>query len=262
MIILVYLILGSIAGLLAGLFGIGGGLVMVPVLVLIFTVQGFPIEVLTHMAIATSLGTMVLTSASSIYSHYRQGGVNWPLFIPLACGMLIGAFAGVHTALQLSGYLLQSLLGAFMLLMALHLSLSLQLGQRRSMLSRSTLALAGILIGWVSAIFGIGGGTLTVPLLMWRSLPIKQAVGTAAACGFPIALAGACTNLVVGWNEPHLPTYSIGYIYLPAVAGMLITSTVTAHLGARLAHNLPSYILRRIFILLLVLVSLRLLWTV
>lgn len=259
MIILVYLGLGAIAGLLAGLFGIGGGLIMVPVLLLAFTAQGFPAEVLTHMAIATSLGTMIFTATSSIYSHHRQGGVCWSLFLPLACGMLIGAFAGVHTALQLSGYQLQSILGVFALLMALHLIMEVRPNKVRPMLNHSPLALAGTLIGWLSTIFGIGGGVLTVPLLVWRSLPIKQAVGTAAACSFPIALTGAFTNLVSSWEVPNLPSYSMGYIYLPAVMGMVITGTVAAHLGARLAYHLSSHILRRIFVVFLILVGLHML---
>jgi uncharacterized protein len=259
MIILVYLSLGALSGLLAGLFGIGGGLIMVPVLVLAFTAQGFPAEVLTHMAIATSLGATIFTATSSIYSHHRQSGICWSLFLPLACGMLIGAFTGVHTALQLPGYQLQFLLGVFVLLMALHLMIEVRPKQVKSMFNHSPLALAGTLIGWISTIFGLGGGILTVPLLVWRSLPIKQAVGTAAACSFPIALTGAVTNVVVSWETPSLPSYSMGYIYLPAVLGVVITSTVAAHLGSRLAHHLPNHILQRIFIVFLILIGLHML---
>lgn len=253
----VYLLLGAFAGVAAGLFGIGGGLLIVPVLIFSFELQGVPTAVLTHMAVATSLATIVMTSISSVRAHHRRGAVRWELFRPLCAGILLGAVLGVNTAMQLPGSVLQLMIGIFVLLVALQMALNLSPSAGDAKPSGVELGAAGGGIGWASAIFGIGGGALTVPYLSWRRVPMQQAVATSAACGLPIAVVGAITNIGVGWGNEQLPHWSLGYVYLPAFVGIIVTSSLTAPIGARLAHSLPQAKLKKVFALFLLLVSLR-----
>lgn len=256
--LLMYLLLGAAAGVVAGLFGIGGGLLIVPVLVFSFKLQGVPVEVLTHMAVATSLATIVVTSISSIMAHHKRGAVRWALFRPLALGILVGAFLGVLTAGRLQGDVLQMLIGCFALAVAAQMAFGLKPDSTPGPEpSGGALVGAGGVIGWASALFGIGGGTLTVPFLSWRHVPMQQAVATSSACGLPIALVGACTNIYEGWGHEGLVDWSLGYVYLPAFAGIVLTSPFFARIGARWAHSLPAPVLRRIFALLLTVVGLR-----
>ena len=246
-----YLVLGAIAGILAGLFGVGGGIIIVPVLVFSFTAQGFAPEVLTHLAVGTSLATIVFTSINSIREHNRRGAVQWNLFVWLAPGMLAGAAVGGVTAALIQGPILQKIIGVFAICVALQLALNLTPKNPRPLPKRPELVAAGGIIGWASAIFGIGGGSVTVPFLVWRSVSIQQAVATSAACGFPIAFAGAVVFMSTGWHESQLPEWSLGFVYLPAVLGIALTSMFFARFGARLAHRLPPLLLKRLFALLL-----------
>lgn len=255
--LLMYLVLGAFAGITAGLFGIGGGLLIVPVLIFAFTLKGLSVDVLTHMAVATSLATILVTSISSVRAHQQRGAVSWSLFRPLAFGILLGAFLGVNTAVMLPGPVLQVIIGVFALSVAVQMGFNLQPPQGAAAPSKKELGAAGGVIGWASAIFGIGGGTLTVPYLSWRRQEMRIAVATSAACGLPIALMGTLTNLWVGWDHPDLPEWTLGYIYLPAFLGIIITSTPCARIGARWAHSLPQPLLKKCFAVFLLLVGLR-----
>ena len=251
-----YLLLGAAAGVLAGLFGVGGGLIIVPVLVFSFSAQGFAPEILTHLAVGTSLATIVFTSSNSIREHHRRGAVLWGLFRWLTPGILIGAAIGGLTAALLQGPVLQKIIGVFAICMAIQLALNLTPTSTRPLPKIPELMTAGGVIGWASAIFGIGGGSLTVPFLVWRSIPIQKAVATSAACGFPIALAGAIVFMVTGWHEAQLPQWSLGFVYLPALLGIALTSVFFARYGAKLAHKLSPLLLKRLFAALLVTVGL------
>lgn len=253
---LLYLVLGGFAGVLAGLFGIGGGIVIVPVLVLSFTAQGFDPAVLTHLAVGTSLATIVFTSINSILAHHRKGAVRWPVALWMSLGILLGVWLGSLTAAAIQGPMLQKIIGVFALLIALQMALEFNPKGSRRVPGRTGLSLVGVVIGWGSAIFGIGGGSLTVPYLVWRSVPIQQAVATAAACGLPIAVSGAISFMVVGWSASPLPEWSLGFVYLPATLGIALTSMYFARLGANLAHSLPPRLLKRLFALLLASVGL------
>ncbi|KAA0876217.1 sulfite exporter TauE/SafE family protein [Nitrincola tapanii] len=252
-----YLILGALAGIVAGLFGIGGGLLIVPVLIFSFELQGLSTAVLTHMAVATSLATIVVTSTSSILAHHKRGAVDWGLFRPMAAGLVLGAVLGVNTAVLLPGPVLQVLLGSFVLLVAVQMLFNLQPKQGAQAPKSAELVAAGGVIGWASSIFGIGGGTLSVPYLNWRNQAMRVAVATSAACGLPIAMMGATTNIWVGWGREGLPEWSLGYVYLPAFLGIVLASSFTAKLGARWAHTLPQAVLKRCFAIFLFLVALR-----
>ncbi len=257
MLIVTYLLVGALAGLLAGLFGIGGGMVIVPVLVITFETLKFAPDVLTHMAVATSLATIAFTSISSVRTHHQKGAVDWEIVWQLSAGILFGAVLGVLTADALSGAGLQIVIGVSALMMAAQMGLGLKPKPTRSLPGTPGMVGTGGGIGWASSLFGIGGGSLTVPFLTWCNHPMQRSVATAAACGFPIALVGALSNLVVGWNHPLLPETSAGYIYLPALAGIVVTSVPFAKLGAHLAHKLSAEKLKKLFAILLVLVAIK-----
>lgn len=246
-----YLLLGAAAGVLAGLFGVGGGLIIVPVLVFSFSAQGFAPEVLTHLAVGTSLATIVFTSINSIREHQRRGAVQWHLFRWLTPGILGGAAIGGVTAALIQGPILQKIIGVFAICMAIQLALNLTPKAVRPQPKQPELVIAGGVIGWASAIFGIGGGSITVPFLVWRSVAIQKAVATSAACGLPIAFAGAVVFMITGWHNQQLPEWSLGFVYLPAVLGIALTSMFFARFGARLAHRLSPILLKRLFALLL-----------
>ncbi|HZJ92479.1 MAG TPA: sulfite exporter TauE/SafE family protein [Thiopseudomonas sp.] len=250
-----YLLLGAAAGVLAGLFGVGGGLIIVPVLVFSFSTQGFAPEILTHLAVGTSLATIVFTSINSIREHHRRGAVQWDLFRWLTPGILGGAAVGGVTAALINGPLLQKFIGVFAITIAIQLALNLTPKAVRPQPQRPELIAAGGVIGWASAIFGIGGGSLTVPFLIWRSVAVQKAVATSAACGFPIAAAGAVVFMVTGWNDSQLPAWSAGFVYLPALFGIALTSVFFARFGAKLAHKLSPVLLKRLFALLLTVVG-------
>lgn len=253
----IYMVLGAFAGTLAGLFGIGGGLIIVPVLIFSFGAQGFSPEITAHMAVGTSLATIVFTSISSIRSHHGHGAIRWDIFRPMAVGIVAGALIGAWTAALLSGAALELIIGLFVILVGIKMLFDVNPAPGRSVPGKPGLGAAGAGIGWASAIFGIGGGTLTVPFLSWSNVRMQQAVGTSAACGLPIAVAGAFGSAWAGWNQSALPEYSLGFIYLPALIGIILTSVLFARVGANLAHRLNAKVLKRIFAILLLLVGLR-----
>ncbi|MBE0484171.1 MAG: sulfite exporter TauE/SafE family protein [Bacterioplanes sp.] len=257
---LLYLVLGAAAGVLAGLFGVGGGIIIVPVLMFSFTAQGIDPLVLTHLAVGTSLATIVFTSINSVLEHHRKGAVLWPVFMWMTVGILAGAVLGSLTAASINGPMLQNIIGVFAIVIALQMGLDLKPKASRDVPSQWGLTAAGGVIGWASAIFGIGGGTLTVPFLTWRSVVMQKAVATSAACGLPIAAVSALSFMIIGWQQPGLPEWSVGFVYLPAMVGIAITSMMFARFGARLAHALPPRLLKRLFALLLLGVGLQFLF--
>lgn len=257
MIIAAYLIAGVFAGITAGLFGVGGGLVVVPILVFVFHWQGFSAEVLTHLAIGTSLATIVFTSASSVIKHNQNGGVLWPIFKPMSIGIMLGAFLGVSTMVQLDGELLKKLFGIFAIAVSVKMLFKVNVDARKALPSRSVFVGAGIVVAWVSSIFGIGGGTLTVPFLSRFRIAMKQVVGTSAACGLPIALFATVSNMVIGSGVEDRPEWSVGFVYLPALLGIALTSIYFARIGANLAHYLPEALLSKLFSAFLMIVGIK-----
>ena len=255
-----YLLLGAAAGVLAGLFGVGGGIIIVPVLVFSFTAQGFAPEVLTQLAVGTSLATIIFTSVNAVLEHHRRGAVVWSIVRWMSLGILLGAGFGALTAAPIKGPLLQQIIGVFALVIAVQMAFGLQPKAAAPLPGKFGLSAAGGVIGWASAIFGIGGGSLSVPFLSWRSVPMQQAVATSSACGFPIATASALSFMLIGWHNPQLPALSVGFVYLPALVGIAFTSMFTARIGARLAHKLSPRLLKRLFALLLFCVGLNFLF--
>lgn len=254
--VLLYLVLGAFSGLLAGLFGVGGGAIIVPVLIYAFSRQGMPPEVLSHMAVGTSLAVICLTSISSVRTHHRNGFVLWNSFKLMAPALIVGVLVGVYTVVQIPGWMLQWIIGSYLCLVALQMGFQLMPSAHMdTRLGAGRLTVAGGVIGWASAIFGIGGGSLTVPFLSYHGIRMQNAVATAAACGFPIAVAGALANIVAGWSVPDLPASTLGYVYLPAFLGIALMSLPFARLGANLAKNLPAAMLRRFFAVFLAIIG-------
>ena len=249
--LMLYLALGAFAGTLAGLLGIGGGLIIVPVLAGVFYGFDYSPEVVMHMAIGTSLATIVMTSVSSVRAHHRRGAVQWQAFAWMAPGIVLGAWLGVAVADALRGDTLRVVFGLFELSVALYMWLDRPVCPKRTLPGRLGLNAAGGVIGVVSAIVGIGGGTLAVPYLQWCNVAMRRAVATAAATGLPIAIAGALGYVVAGWGNPLLPAGTTGYVYWPAFVGIVAASVLFAPLGAHLAHTLPARSLKRIFALFL-----------
>ena len=244
---------------MAGLFGVGGGLIIVPALIYSFKLQGFAPEVLTHMAVGTSLATMIVTSLSSIKAHQEEHAVQWKLFSILSIGILAGAFLGTYTAASLSGHILQKLFGIFALCVAAKMWFGFKAQEGKKVPGNPLLIAAGLGIGGISSMFGIGGGTLSVPFLRRISLSMQKAVATSAACGLPIAVMGAASNMMLGMGNRQLPEMTTGYVYWPAFVGIVLTSVFLARLGARLAHNLPAEKLQKMFAVLLLVVGSQLL---
>ena len=256
----IYLAAGACAGFSAGLFGIGGGLIIVPALLFVFALQGMPSNLAVHLAVGSSLATIVFNALSSMRAHWRLGNILWPVFRPLAAGLVVGALAGAQIAGALPGDLLTGVFAVFVLATAVQIALGGTPKAHRGVPGRTGLALAGGIVGALSSLVGIGGGSLTVPYLIWRGVEMRRAVGTSAACGLPIALSGTIGFAVAGGSRAaSLPAWSTGYIYWPAVGGMALASVVFAPLGARLASRLPQARLRTAFALFLVVVGVRLL---
>ncbi len=256
-----FLILGAFTGLFAGLFGIGGGGIMVPVLTFIFMRLAFPAEHLVHMALATSMAAIVPTAIASLRAHHARKAVMWNMVFKIAPGVLFGTFAGTFLASYLSTKPLAIFFSCFMAFVALQMVLDRKPKSSRKIPSAFALTGVGSGIGGVSALVAIGGGTLTVPFLTWCNVALPVAIGTSAAVGLPIALAGALGYVVNGWSIAGLPVYTVGFIYWPAVLAMAAVSLFTAPLGARLTHTLPIPLLKKCFAVLLIGLSLQMLFT-
>jgi hypothetical protein len=257
--VLLYLLTGAVAGLSAGLFGIGGGLIIVPILFFVFSAQPVASEHVMHIALATSLATIIVTSLSSAWAHHQRGAVLWPIVLNVSPGIIIGAWLGATLASTLATDLLRPVFGVFELMVALHLLVNVKPGTHTTLLSRLRSITGGVVIGSISAVVGIGGGTLTVPFLLWHNIAIRKAVASSAAIGCPIAVAGTAAYIVSGWNIEGLPAFSLGYVNLTAFALIIITSMITAPAGASLAHKLPQSTLRLFFAILLLLMSMKML---
>ncbi len=258
-IIAIYALTGIFAGLIGGMLGLGGGVIIVPVLYFLFSQQGFSPSILMHLAVTTSLATIIVTSLSATYTHHGKGAVLWPVVNHLAPGILLGAGLGAILADSLSSNVLQIVFGVFEILVAIQIGFELKPKAKNALPETVGLASSGVGIGLFSTLLGIGGGSLTVPFLLWCNVNIRNAIAVSAACGFPIALAGTTALIIAGWNNSDVPETSISYLYWPA-ALIIITMTIFfAPLGARLAHYLSVSTLKRIFAVLLMIVGVRML---
>lgn len=252
------LLLGVFAGLSAGLFGIGGGALIVPLLSWLFTAHLFKPELVMLMAVATSLATAVFSSAASARAHHILGNIVWPRVCRLTPGLLIGSVSGTLLAKFVTAEQLRWFFIAYLLYTCQHMAFPGKGSHKSSHPGRRFLDYpVSLLIGSLSAIIGIGGGTMTVPYLMRGGLTIKNAVAISSACAVPIAVSGSLSYIVLGWHQLDLPDGSLGFVYGPAFLGIVSTSVFTAVIGARWANRLPAQRLKRYFALLLALLALK-----
>jgi len=259
---LLYIGTGAFAGVLAGLLGVGGGLVIVPMLNFVFTLQGQPTAYIQHLALGTSLASIMFTSVSSLRAHHQHGAVVWPIVKAITPGILLGTFLGSKVAALLSTRFLTGFFVVFLFYVAAQMLLNIKPKASRQTPGLLGMFGAGSVIGGVSALVGIGGGTLSVPFMTWCNVALHTCIGTSAAIGFPIAVAGAAGFYVNGLSAslPGLAEGYAGFIYLPALAGVAAASILTAPLGAKLAHSLPVSKLKRIFACLLLIMGTKMLW--
>lgn len=268
--LITFLVIGALAGFAAGLFGVGGGTIIVPLLFIVFTQMGYSPDVIMHLALGTSLATIIVTSISSLMAHNKKGSVMWPVFKNLAPGMALGCFFGAGVAGLISGIHLQIIVGIFLLWVAYRMFAKAK-NQTASSTSNTAdqdtqfneIALpstpkqlaAGGVIGIASAIFGIGGGSLTVPYLTHYGVVMQKAVGTSAACGLPIAIAGALGFMFFGMQQKIDVPNTIGFVHIYAFLGISVMSFFTAKLGAKVAHILSPAMLKKCFSVLLTIVG-------
>ncbi len=246
---------GILAGFMAGLLGIGGGFVIVPLLLIILPEIGIERHLATHMSIATSLVCISITSLSSSFAHNRKNAIRWHLLKPLVPGLIIGALIGSALAGILKGSILVLVFVFGALLTAAYLVSGHKSKHSQQKTSSAIYFLYAQFTGIVSALIGIGGGSVLVPFLVYRGHPMVKAVGTAAACGFPIAVAGSLGFIYSGWQQTKSIEYASGYVYWPAFLGIVIFSTLSAPLGAKLAHFIKEFHLRVVFAIFLILTS-------
>ncbi len=261
-ILAMYSVVGAIAGVLAGLLGIGGGQVIVPMLVFCLGRQGISDQVIMHLALGTSMASIMFTAVSSFWSHHRRGAVKWEVVRRITAGILLGTFLGSFVAAQLSTVILKGIFVLFLYYVGIQLLTGKKPLPGRQLPGRTGMFGVGNATGVVSSLVGIGGGALSVPFMVWCNVPLHQAIGTSAAIGFPIAVAGTMGYIYNGLAAQGLPDYTIGYVYLPALTGLIVTSVFTAPLGVRLAHSLPVDKLKRVFAGLLLVVGTRMLISV
>ena len=256
-IMVLYSLAGLVAGFLAGLLGIGGGLVLVPVLVVLFTMQGFPESAIMPLALGTSLATIVFTSVSSMRAHHAKGAVDWETLCRMAPGIVGGALASTALAAHLSPSALKLMFAVYAGLAATQIICNVQPPASRRLPGPAGLAAAGGLVGGISVLVGVGGAVTSIPFLLWCNVSARTAIGTASAIALPVAIAGTLGYVVIGWPVGNLPRFSLGFIHLPALAVIAVATVLTAPLGARASHRLPVPILKKALAAVLYAITLR-----
>ncbi len=239
--------LGLVTGYLAGLLGIGGGMLMVPFLVMLLTAKGFPEVHIVKMAVATSLATICFTSLSSVRTHHQKGAVLWPVVLTLAPGIIVGSLLGAKLAASLPARVLTVLFAIFVTFSATQMFLNRKPKPGRGLPGGVGMFAVGNVIGGLASMVGAGGAFVSVPFMTWCNVTIHKAVATSAALGFPIALAGTLGYIWAGWGLPHMPAGTFGYLYVPALVSISIGSMMTAPWGARTAHRIDIAPLKKMF---------------
>jgi len=259
--VVAYLALGAFVGFMAGLLGIGGGGIMVPLLTSIFLAQGMSSETVVHLALGTSMASMILTSFSSMLSHHKQNNVTWSIVQPMAIGIVIGTFVATFFASKVSSFYLALFFTVFMGYVSVQMFIEKSKETDRIVAGNGGLFVAGGVIGTLSALVSIGGGSLTIPYLTRSNVELKKAIGVSSAIGLPIAVFGTLGYLVNGWEHSSFENYTLGFIYLPAVVLICVVSFFTAPYGVKASQRIETAKLKKIFAVLLGLLSLKMLVT-
>ena len=240
-------LLGLCTGFLAGLLGIGGGMVMVPFITIILSARDYPPQHVIKIAVATSLATICFTSLSSVRAHHRHGAVLWRVVRYLAPGIVLGSLLGSQIAAAMPARVLGLIFAGFVAFSATQMFFNRKPQPQRTLPGASGLFGVGALIGAISSLVGAGGAFISVPFMTWCNVRIHNAVATSAALGFPIALAGTIGYALAGWRLPDMPPGTLGYVYWPAFLLLSAASMLTAPFGARVAHRMEVAPLRRVF---------------
>lgn len=254
-----YGLLGCGAGLLAGLLGVGGGIIIVPALLFLFAASGFPADSLQHLALGSSMASILFTSIASLWAHHLRGTVDWNTVRRISPGIVAGTLAGTWVAAGTSTLILQGIFVVFLFYVIYQMLTKRPAQASRALPGPVGLSTTGGLIGVMSSLVGIGGGSMMVPFLTWCNMDLRRAIGTSAAVGFFIALAGTAGYMISGSGVALQPDHSIGFVHLPAVAGIAVMSMLFAPLGAWLSYRAPVALLRKGFALLLLIINIRLL---
>lgn len=257
---IIYLLVGALVGFFAGLLGIGGGLIIVPLLIAIFTAQDFPSSRIIHLALGTTMATIIFTSAASLRMHHNHGAVNWQIVKNITPGISLGTFGGTILAGSMTGQILSIIFVIFIFYAATQILLQPRPNPGLQLPGKAGMFIAGGFIGALSSLVAIGGGLLSIPFLTFCNLKLQHAIGTAAAIGFPIALVGTMGYVANGFIQSEtMPDYSLGYVYLPALIWLVLASMLTAPIGARITHSTKTSILRILFAVLLYCLGIRML---
>ena len=258
MIWLEYAITGLFAGFLAGYLGIGGGLVLVPVLSWLFARDAATAGMAVQIAVATSLATMLFTSMSSLLAHHQRNAIIWALVRQMLPGLLAGALLGTVIADAIGNTALGIVFGIFALLVGLQMLRDVRQVGNHPLPGHRAIAGTGLVISMLSSLLGIGGGSMTVPWLLWHGQQVQKSIATAAACGYPIAVAGTLGFVLLGDSHAGAPT--LGYVHLPALAGVALFSVFGAPLGVAAVHRSSPVLAKRFFALFLLVVAVKMLW--
>ncbi len=243
-----YLIIGVVAGIASGLFGIGGGVVVIPALSTVFTHDTtIPASYTMQMAVGTSLAVMIFTSASALYAHHKHAAVRWGMFRSMLPGLMVGAIVGAIIAHFLPSSYLRIIFGVFLVYVSYRLIRPAPTSDPKEKSSLLFIRLSAVCIGTFSSLLGVGGGTLLVPFLLRCQLDMREAIGTSVACGLSVGIVATMSFMMAGLSFIQQSNWNTGYIYWPAFLGIVIPSTLLAPLGAKLAHRLPKELLKRVF---------------
>lgn len=258
-ILVLYLLAGCGAGFFAGLLGIGGGIIVVPLLVMLFSLQSIAEPITMPLALGTSLASILFTSISSVRAHHARGAVDWPLVQRMTPGLMVGAALGAALSAHVPPVCLKVAFLAFTTLAATQLLLGCQAQGTRDLPGRAGLFATGSAIGAIASVVGVGGASITVPFMTWCSVALRRALGTGSALGLPIALSGATSYIVYGSSVADLPRLSLGFVYLPALVPIAAASMLAAPAGVAVAHKLPVATLRKLFAFMMYAVAARML---
>ena len=256
-----YAAIGAAVGFFAGMLGIGGGAIMVPLLVMLFEAQGLPKSHILHLAVGTGMATILFTSLASVRAHAARGAIRWDIAWKITPGILLGGVFGSWIASFIPTAAFAAIFTAVIYIAATNMLLDRKPKPSRQPPGLGGMFVFGFLVSAVSAFTAIGGAFMTVPFMLWCNVPLLQAIGTAAMIGFPIALSGTIGFIATGLRETGLPPYSVGFVYLPALAGIVVLSMLMAPVGAAAAHRLPTLWLKRIFAVLFYVMATRMLLT-
>ena len=256
-----YAFVGAMAGGLAGLLGIGGGIIIIPSLFFIFSSQGLlPQHMLMQFVVGTSLAAIITTTLFSLRAQYQRGVPFWPIFSQLAIGIVIGTIAGVILASYLNTQMLKSLFGVFMVVVAIQMFFRIRESKEQGLPGFVSRSIASLCIGLSSGLLGISGGALTIPYLTYYKISIREAMASSTACGVLIAITGTISFMIAGWGKTGV-AWSAGYVYWPAALMITLASPLFVKLGNALSHRLPVETLRKILALFICLVGIQMLFS-